>query len=162
MIAVSPRSYKSRSSIVSQLSIMIVAFKHLGPEKCSLSIYISPVLDFCHQHPFHFHIPLQAFSHWLHKIAMAWLINILDVITLTFAGLLIIQLLYGRNTNTPLPPGPKGWPLLGNLLEIPTTKEWLAFAALGKKWGKIPLARPFTVLTTIQVIWYLSLSLVSE
>lgn len=92
---------------------------------------------------------------------MAGLITILDVIALALTGLVIIRL-YARNASTPLPPGPKGWPLLGNLLEIPTAKEWFAFAALGEKWGKVTLARQFTVLTTVQVIWYLSLSSVSE
>lgn len=32
----------------------------------------------------------------------------------------------------PLPPGPKGLPIIGNLLDMPTSDEWLTF----QKWSK--------------------------
>lgn len=38
--------------------------------------------------------------------------------------------------NAPLPPGPKGWPLIGNLLEVPSTEPWKGYAELGEKWGE--------------------------
>jgi len=41
-----------------------------------------------------------------------------------------------RGVTNPLPPGPKGWPLIGNLLEVPTTEPWKGYAALGEKWGE--------------------------
>ncbi|KAK0434401.1 cytochrome P450 [Desarmillaria tabescens] len=40
---------------------------------------------------------------------------------------------YRTRRNEPFPPGPKGLPLAGNLLDIPSEKEWLTFA----KWGEI-------------------------
>lgn len=35
-----------------------------------------------------------------------------------------------------LPPGPKGWPLIGNLLEVPSTEPWKVYAEWGEKWGE--------------------------
>ena len=34
------------------------------------------------------------------------------------------------------PPGPKGYPLIGNLLDMPTTKEHITFAEWKKTYGK--------------------------
>ncbi|KAJ7124129.1 hypothetical protein C8R43DRAFT_1135708 [Mycena crocata] len=33
-----------------------------------------------------------------------------------------------------LPPGPKGFPLIGNLLDVPKTEEWLAFLEMSRKY----------------------------
>ena len=35
----------------------------------------------------------------------------------------------------PLPPGPRGLPLIGNVLDMPSEKEWLTFAEWGEEWG---------------------------
>lgn len=35
--------------------------------------------------------------------------------------------------NLPLPPGPKGYPIIGSLLDFPTAKPWLVY----DKWFKI-------------------------
>lgn len=35
----------------------------------------------------------------------------------------------------PLPPGPRGLPLVGNLLDMPAEQEWLTFARWGEQWG---------------------------
>lgn len=37
---------------------------------------------------------------------------------------LLSRLLRLRAARLPLPPGPTGWPLIGNLLEIPPTNIW--------------------------------------
>lgn len=34
-----------------------------------------------------------------------------------------------------LPPGPKGWPLIGNAFDIPDQDGWLKYASMGKKYG---------------------------
>ena len=36
----------------------------------------------------------------------------------------------------PLPPGPKGYPLLGNLFNIPIDKPWLVYDEWRKTYGK--------------------------
>ena len=42
-----------------------------------------------------------------------------------------------RNPNRlPLPPGPKGYPLLENLFDMPTDKPWLVYDNWGKTYGK--------------------------
>ncbi|KAJ8473197.1 hypothetical protein ONZ45_g16385 [Pleurotus djamor] len=65
----------------------------------------------------------------------------LDLATLDVAlagvGLLCIYKLLTRPSAGPSPPGPKGLPLLGNVLDMPTEKEWLTFAKWGEKWGDI-------------------------
>ncbi|KAF5327252.1 hypothetical protein D9619_004581 [Psilocybe cf. subviscida] len=37
----------------------------------------------------------------------------------------------------PLPPGPKGYPLIGSIFEIPTSKPWLTYAQWAKVYGNI-------------------------
>jgi hypothetical protein len=39
--------------------------------------------------------------------------------------------------NLPMPPGPRGFLLIGNLLDMPKSKEWLTYTEWGKKWGEM-------------------------
>jgi hypothetical protein len=36
----------------------------------------------------------------------------------------------------PTPPGPKGWPIIGALFEIPPTHAWKTYAQWGEIYGK--------------------------
>jgi hypothetical protein len=43
---------------------------------------------------------------------------------------------YSRRPSS-LPPGPRGLPIIGNLLDMPAEKSWQAFAELGYKYGQL-------------------------
>ncbi|KIJ60079.1 hypothetical protein HYDPIDRAFT_139854 [Hydnomerulius pinastri MD-312] len=58
-------------------------------------------------------------------------------VCLAGAGLYLASRVFRKKTSQPLPPGPAGWPLIGNLLEFPTHGAWLTFADLSKKYGDI-------------------------
>lgn len=43
-----------------------------------------------------------------------------------------------RQRGFPLPPGPKGWPIIGNLLQVPKDFSWLTFSQWGEEYGVSP------------------------
>ena len=43
----------------------------------------------------------------------------------------------GSHNGLPLPPGPKGYPLIGNLFDMPTVKPWVVYDEWRKTYGKI-------------------------
>ena len=57
------------------------------------------------------------------------------------AALLFLQrlrrILYPLLTS-PLPPGPKGLPIIGNILDVPTTSPWKTFHEWSKLYGIFP------------------------
>ncbi|KAJ6595502.1 cytochrome P450, partial [Mycena vulgaris] len=60
-----------------------------------------------------------------------------------------------RKPRTHLPPGPKGLPLLGNALHMPTNMPWLTYSAWAKKYGDVMhvsvLGQPIIFLSSPQV-----------
>ncbi|KAJ3561433.1 hypothetical protein NP233_g10196 [Leucocoprinus birnbaumii] len=56
---------------------------------------------------------------------------------------------YARNRRVvnpnglPLPPGPKGYPIIGNLFDLPIHKPWLAYSEMQKKHGDLVYLKVF-------------------
>ena len=72
---------------------------------------------------------------------------------LCFSVMLFRQLKKGRDGNPnglPLPPGPKGYPLIGNFFDMPVHKPWVVYDEWRKTYGK-PLT--FNRLSP-QITWY--------
>ena len=61
---------------------------------------------------------------------------IIDILVLvsTLAAFLAIRN-YRRRRGLPYPPGPRPFPLIGNLLDIPKEFSWLTYTELSKKHG---------------------------
>ncbi|KAL1660654.1 cytochrome P450 [Schizophyllum commune] len=71
----------------------------------------------------------------------------------TLAGVVSIAFLLvkhlKRSRSSPLPPGPKGWPIIGNILDWPKTQEWLTFMKWSQQHGA-PLALQWDVYVNLR------------
>ncbi|KAG2070293.1 cytochrome P450 [Suillus decipiens] len=58
---------------------------------------------------------------------------------LCFTGVVIylVRQVVIKKNPAPYPPGPRGWPLVGNVLDMPRINPWLTFAEWGRKYGDI-------------------------
>jgi len=55
-------------------------------------------------------------------------------------GVYLVKQIFTKKNPAPYPPGPPGWPLVGNISDMPQVKPWLTFAEWGKKYGKCLLS----------------------
>ncbi len=60
---------------------------------------------------------------------------ILDFLLLVLGAFLVSRLVRKR-TPGPVPPGPRGLPLVGSVLDIPLTYQWYHFSNWSQRWGK--------------------------
>ncbi|KAG1820513.1 cytochrome P450 [Suillus subaureus] len=56
---------------------------------------------------------------------------------LACVGVYLLKQVFNKLKNPAYPPGPPGWPLIGNVLDMPHIKPWLTFTEWGKKYGHI-------------------------
>ncbi|KAH9049218.1 cytochrome P450 [Lactarius deliciosus] len=54
-------------------------------------------------------------------------------------SLLVLKNIKGKcsRSRSPLPPGPRGYPLIGNIFDMPSSREWETFTEWGRKYGPI-------------------------
>ena len=57
-------------------------------------------------------------------------------VTLGFIVLAAIYLVKATTHSRKYPPGPRGWPLIGNLLHIPTIEEWVTYKAWSEEFSE--------------------------
>ncbi|TFY68059.1 hypothetical protein EVJ58_g1228 [Rhodofomes roseus] len=72
-----------------------------------------------------------------------------------FFAFVVYKLAYDRR-GAPLPPGPRGLPVLGNALQVPTAFSWLKFTEWAKTYGDVihvsALQRSFIILSSREAI----------
>lgn len=60
----------------------------------------------------------------------------LDLLCLTGVGVYLVKKVVIKKNLIPYPPGPRGWPLIGNILDIPRIKPWVTFTGWGEMYGE--------------------------
>ncbi|KAF8971478.1 cytochrome P450 [Flammula alnicola] len=63
--------------------------------------------------------------------------NTLYPILVAFIASYLLRLLLRRRKDLPLPPGPKGYPVIGNVYDVPHHYPWLTYADWAKKYGDV-------------------------
>lgn len=59
------------------------------------------------------------------------------LVPVILTGLFAIYVRFNdRRSPVPFPPGPRGLPIIGNALDMPSSYPWETFSEWGKKWGK--------------------------
>ncbi|SJL17045.1 related to cytochrome P450 CYP2 subfamily [Armillaria ostoyae] len=61
----------------------------------------------------------------------------MSLLWLPFLVILVVTYIIRRYTFSRLPPGPRGLHIVGNILDMPTTKPWLTFARWSELYGDI-------------------------
>ena len=56
--------------------------------------------------------------------------------------LLLVYRFIKTRRRLPYPPGPRGWPIIGNIFDVPTSYQWKTFAQWGEQYGKPPAIFP--------------------
>lgn len=67
---------------------------------------------------------------------MLGLFTILDILAACLAIWILHRYLTWRESQQRLPPGPKGYPVIGNLFDMPRSHEWDTYASWADRWGE--------------------------
>ena len=67
---------------------------------------------------------------------MKHVLSIADAFALAFF-LVLVKLCFATRRRPPLPPGPRGLPILGNLLQLTPTNAWVTYHAGAKVYGDV-------------------------
>ena len=63
-------------------------------------------------------------------------LNALHLLAISFLlYLLVVFRDYRRRGGLPYPPGPRSWPIIGNILSVPKEAPWIAYADMSKIYG---------------------------
>ncbi|KAF8066524.1 cytochrome P450 [Lyophyllum atratum] len=77
----------------------------------------------------------------------------LIAVTVPVLALYLVLRFRSSRRRLPLPPGPQGWPIIGNLSDMPRETTWLTFAEWGKTYGAISsvtvFGQPIIILNTV-------------
>ena len=71
---------------------------------------------------------------------MGYTPTLLDAAAILVAVILLNRFFNTKKRQGPLPPGPKGLPVIGNLLDMPASHEWRTFAQWGQRWGEFTVS----------------------
>lgn len=89
----------------------------------------------------------------LNRVEMGLLQHLLEYPKSVTAALVLLQIFVRQwlqwrssaraRSGLPLPPGPKGYPIIGNMFDIPSTNPEKAYAAMSKQYGVSQFISPF-------------------
>ena len=67
----------------------------------------------------------------------------LSFVALALIFVITLLLFFRRRSTLLLPPGPRGYPVIGNMFDMPSLQDqaWLKFAQWGRKYGTVILDR---------------------
>lgn len=69
-------------------------------------------------------------------LATGYELTLLDAIAFVLLLALVQRIWGAKRLPAPFPPGPKGYPLIGNLFDVPPVAPWLTFAEWGDVYGR--------------------------
>lgn len=87
----------------------------------------------------------------LSPLMVSTYLAVAELVLVVFVLALLVRFVRSKPTAR-LPPGPRGFPFIGNLLDMPTEQEWFTFARWGETWGDIcsvtVLGQPLIILNS--------------